>query len=154
MTSVKTSLQPVFPESAEKPDKPVVPRDNKGRFPVGVSGNPAGRAKGTKNRITLARLMLEESLRAQLTEKGPEIMRKALKMALSGDEKIMRVLLDKMLASPRGDDASEARDPEVNVNITNLTHGAPAAVKVDAHLVRLRLPQEKPGLRPNEKQHE
>lgn len=164
MTKVKTSKAKTAPVAVaatallappiEPVDKPVVPRDEKGRFPVGVSGNPAGRAKGAKNRITLARLILEEGLRQQLTKAGPDIMRKALKMALEGDDKIMRVLLDKMLATPRGDDAAEARDPEMTVNIHNLTSGAPAAVKVEAQHVHLKIPHEKPGLRPSELSHE
>ena len=136
-TKEKTAL---VPQVAEKPDHPPVKRDTKGRFPKGVSGNPMGRAKGTKNRITLARLMLEEELREQLTAAGPKIMKKAVKMALDGDDKIMRVLLDKMLATPKGDDASEAKDNEVRINITNLTSGAPAATKVEGERVRVSIP--------------
>lgn len=107
-------------------DKAPALRDEKGRFPAGVSGNPHGRAKGTKNRITLARLMLEETLREQLTNKGSELMTTAIQMALGGDDKIMRVLLDKMLATPKGDDADNAKDTEVRVLIQNMTSGAPA----------------------------
>lgn len=138
MTSVKT-LEPI---SAIEPALQVLKRDENGRFPAGMSGNPAGRAKGTKNRITIARLMLEEGLRQSLTAAGPKIMNKAIKMALEGDPKIMRVLLDKMLASPRGDDAGDAKDAEVRVIVQNLTSGAPSATKVEAHRVHLTLPQE------------
>jgi hypothetical protein len=44
-------------------------------------------------------------------------------MAKQGNEKVIKVLLDKMLASPKGDDASEAKDNEVRITIQNLTHG-------------------------------
>lgn len=136
-TKVKTLT---VPKVEEREDKPPVKRDHKGRFPKGVSGNPLGRAKGTKNRITLARLLLEEELREQLSTNGPKIMRKAIKMALEGDDKIMRVLLDKMLATPKGDDAADAKDNEVRINITNLTSGAPAATKVEGDRVRVSIP--------------
>jgi len=130
-------------EVEESEEKPVPARTQTGQFVKGQSGNPAGRTKGTKNRITLARLMLEEGLREQLTNAGPNIMKKAIKMALDGDDKIMRVLLDKMLTTPKGDDGSDARDNEVRINITNLTQGAPAATKVEGHTVRVAIPQQK-----------
>lgn len=41
-------------------------RDEKGRFKEGVSGNPEGKIKGTKNYWTL----LEESLEKEATKKG------------------------------------------------------------------------------------
>lgn len=40
-----------------------VERDEQGRFPKGKSGNPAGKAKGVRNEITLMRLTLEKALR-------------------------------------------------------------------------------------------
>lgn len=136
-------------EIAENPQGELMPegflvpgRDEKGRFPAGTSGNPAGRAKGTKNRITLARLLLEEQLRTQLTTNGPAILKKAIEMSLEGDQKVMRVLLDKILATPRGDDNESARDTEVRVIVQNLTSGAPSATKVEAKHVDLRLPKE------------
>lgn len=140
MTKTKEKTLPVPLVAEPEPDKPVIVRDEKGRFPKGQSGNPLGKAKGTKNRITLARLMLEEELREQLTTNGPKIMKKAIGMALNGDDKIMRVLLDKMLATPKGDDSSDAKDNEVRINITNLTSGAPAATKVEGERVRVSIP--------------
>ena len=112
--------------------KPPVPRTAKGQFPAGVSGNPLGRAKGTKNKITLARLLLESELRDTLTAEGPKLMRKAIKMAMGskgkpGNDKIMRVLLDKMLATPRGDDSDQSGDRDVKVIIEN--HSGPKLVK-------------------------
>lgn len=38
-------------------------RDESGRFVAGVSGNPAGRAKGIRNQMTLERLAFEKALR-------------------------------------------------------------------------------------------
>lgn len=144
MDQTRTVVATMLPAEEPAPDKPVVKRDPKtGRFPPGQSGNPLGKAKGTKNRITLARLMLEEGLRQQLTNAGPKIMQKAIKMALDGDDKIMRVLLDKMLTTPKGDDGSDARDNEVRITVNNLTSGAPSATKVEGHKISVALPQQK-----------
>jgi hypothetical protein len=132
------------PTAPEPTPQVPAPRDEKGRFPVGVSGNPSGRAKGTKNRITLARLLLEEQLRDTLTEEGPKIMRKAIKMALSGDDKVMRVLLDKMLATPKGDDSDGAQDRDVKVIIQNLTSTIPGRPAIEGTVIRQQVTKEPP----------
>ena len=118
-----------------------------GRFPKGTSGNPLGRVKGTKNKITIARLMLEEVLRDQLTDRGPELMKKAIDMAMGdkkrpGNDRIMRVLLDKMLASPRGEEDTTGGDRDVKVIIEN--HTGPKTVKpaIDGTSVRISPPKD------------
>lgn len=122
----------------ETPDKPPVVRTDKGQFVKGVSGNPVGRAKGTKNKITLARLLLESELRETLTSEGPKLMRKAISMAMGakgkpGNDKIMRVLLDKMLATPRGDDSDQGGDRDVKVIIENHTGPKNVTPVIEGH---------------------
>lgn len=112
----------------DKPEnKAPVKRTEKGQFVQGQSGNPAGRAKGTKNKITLARLMLEDQLRDILQQEGPKLMRKAIKMALKdGNDRVMRVLLDKMLTTPRDSDSGESADRDIKVTVQNLIPQQPA----------------------------
>jgi hypothetical protein len=120
-------------------DKPVK-RASGGQFVPGQSGNPAGRAKGTKNKITLARLMLEDQLRDILSEEGPKLMRKAIKMALKdGNDRVMRVLLDKMLTTPRGGDDNESGDRDVKVVVQNLIKAPEPrkALTVDGESVKI-----------------
>ncbi len=144
-------------ETAKAPAVPVTPpvvRDEKGRFPAGVSGNPAGRTKGTKNEITLARLLLEKELREALTKKGPKLMHKAIRMALKGDDKIMRVLLDKMLATPRTDDDGATEDRDIQVVINNFTD--PKAAKgrtIEGQVIRINLPTESTQMSKASNQH-
>ena len=138
MTTTTKAKATAAPEVAQT-DKPIAERDDKGRFPKGVSGNPAGRSKGTKNRITLERLLLEEALRGTLTKHGPKIMKKAIRMALAGNDKVMRVLLDKMLATPKGDDDGDARDREVTVLIQNLTSNQAKPV-IQGNAIRIPIP--------------
>jgi hypothetical protein len=47
-----------------------VVRDEKGRFPAGQSGNPGGKAKGVRNRMTLERLAFERALRLYVAEEA------------------------------------------------------------------------------------
>jgi hypothetical protein len=123
----------------DEAEKPPVKRTAGGQFVPGVSGNPAGRAKGTKNKITLARLMLEDQLREILTQEGPKLMRKAIKMALKdGNDRVMRVLLDKMLTTPKDQDSGESQDRDIKVTVQNLIpSGAAQRPAIEGDSVRI-----------------
>lgn len=105
-----------------RPVQPVVREEGTGHFVKGHSGNPAGRVKGLRNKITLERLLLEDMLRQTLVSKSPKLLDHAIKMALGGNDRIMRALLDKVLATPKHDDAGEAKDNEIKILIQNLTN--------------------------------
>lgn len=65
------------------------------RFQPGRSGNPAGKAKGTRNRTTrLAEAMLDGE--------AEELVRKAIEMAKGGDGAALRMCLER-LVPPRKD---------------------------------------------------
>lgn len=118
-------------------NKSTLKRTEGGKFAPGVSGNPAGRAKGSKNKITLARLLLEEALRNQLTEAGPKLMTQAIKQALKGNDRIMRVLLDKMLTTPRDMDSSDGQDRDVKVVVQNLIKAPDQRPAIQGESVRI-----------------
>lgn len=67
--------------------------------------------------------MVEDVLRVAIAQKSPALIEKALDMALGGNEKVMRVLLDKLLSTPKHDDPADAKDNSVKVVIQNLTDG-------------------------------
>lgn len=66
-----------------------------GRFPEGISGNPAGRPPGRKNTATLA-------LEALLDGEGEAITRKAIERAKAGDHHALKLVLDRILPMRRG----------------------------------------------------
>ena len=65
------------------------------KFTPGQSGNPAGKAKGTRNKTTLA-------IEALLEGEADALARKAIEMAKDGDGPALRMCLDR-LAPPRKD---------------------------------------------------
>ena len=66
------------------------PGDPRGRpFPKGVSGNPGGRPRGSKNRATAAAQLLEES--------AEEIAERVKALALGGDRGMLALLLKPIL---------------------------------------------------------
>jgi hypothetical protein len=120
-------------------------RDTSGKFVAGASGNPKGRAKGSRNAITIRRLETEQALRNFLAPKAKDILAKAVEMALAGNEKMLTVLLDKTLSSLRTEDVGETKDTEIKVQINNLTAINRDRVKPVVSTVRISPVPQTPG---------
>jgi hypothetical protein len=71
------------------------PIPNPGQFKKGQSGNPTGRPRGARNKVTLA-------LAALLHEAGPRIMQEGIDRALDGDSLILRCCIARLAPVPRG----------------------------------------------------
>ena len=65
-------------------------RTGTGRYDKGISGNPAGRPPGSRNKATL----LMEGL---LERESEQLIRKAIKLALGGDTTALRLCMDRIL---------------------------------------------------------
>jgi hypothetical protein len=63
-------------------------------WPRGVSGNPAGKKPGTRNRATM---LGQELLDAQ----APNLVRKAISMAIRGDVAALRICMDRIVPVAR-----------------------------------------------------
>jgi len=82
-------------------------RDSKGRFQGGACPNPKGRPRGSRNKSTL--LLLES-----LGEKSPDLLKKMIERAESGDVNALRFLLERLLPVCKSApvDVSLPDDPE------------------------------------------
>lgn len=69
-------------------------RDAQGRWTAGVSGNPAGKAAGTRNRATVLREILDSGDDAAL-------VRQARDDALGGDSRTTRLMVERLFPKPR-----------------------------------------------------
>ncbi len=80
------------------------PRDSRGRFRKGWSGNPAGRPRGSLNSATRAAMLLLDGEAEALT-------RKAVELALSGDPVALRLCLERTVGARRGRPVAFALPP-------------------------------------------
>lgn len=115
-----------------------------GTFPAGVSGNPRGRQKGTKNHITALRQAHEAALVEYLAE--PENMVKAKRsidrlfdiVATADDREAtsaIKVLFGNVLTTTKQDDSSKGGPQQVRVIIDNRVPeraGPPPRIAIEA----------------------
>jgi len=96
-------------------EQQVVIRNERGQFVPGVSGNPAGRKEGSRNRATLA-------LQALLDGEGERVVRKAVEMALQGNETALRLVLERLLPV--------AKDRPIRLDLPSLAKASDVAEAV------------------------
>lgn len=90
------------------------------RWKPGQSGNPAGRPKGAKNKITYMKLVLEGELRVQIRDHMREILDIAINKAKEGDTSMIKLLLDKTLPTSKASDDEDVTKEKIQINIGRL----------------------------------
>ena len=88
------------------------PKEIKGRFKKGTSGNPAGKPKGSRHKSTMAALRL-------LSGEAEALTRAAIEKALSGDTVALRLCLDRIVPVVK-DMPLDVELPKV-VNVSDLS---------------------------------
>ena len=69
-------------------------RGKNGRFTKGKSGNPLGRPKGSKNIVTIQKLMVEEAFRATDSDDMAKVLSLIVHQALEGDKASQKLIWD------------------------------------------------------------
>ena len=80
-------------------------RKHDGRFAKGASGNPRGKSKGSRHRVT-------QAVEALMEGEAEALTRKAIEMGLAGDLTALRLCLDRI--------APARRERLVSVNVTGI----------------------------------
>lgn len=109
-----------------------IARTPTGRFPKGVSGNPAGRPKGSKNQVTLLKLMAEEAVRSQNLDRMLSVADKVIEQALSGDTDSQKLVWQAIMSKGSVDDRSQAKE-KVSITINSLSQDSPKEVKGETY---------------------
>lgn len=97
-------------------------RTKNGRYVKGQSGNPAGRPKGSKNIITVQKLMLEEAFRYSTEEDMGKVLALVVKQALTGDKAAQKLVWDACVSKQNfGEDKTAGTKQQINVTTMNVT---------------------------------
>lgn len=106
-------------------DSPVATRDTTGRFPKGVSGNPAGRPVGRKSEIVALKQDLEIAIRSNVSpEKVRRIVDKVLNKAMNGNLQAAKLILDKVLSNASEPEDAPGGKGGIRIVIENATFAA------------------------------
>jgi hypothetical protein len=93
-----------------------IERTDLGRFEKGKSGNPLGRPKGSKNKITLLKQSLEVALREQAAPHMEQVLDKAIEMAVEGDRTMIKLLLEQHMSKGTSDDVKASEKVAIQIN--------------------------------------
>lgn len=94
----------------------------RGQFPVGVSGNPKGRPKGSKNEIVTLKQDMELALRQHAKpEKLKKILEKVFNKAANGNMAAAKLVFDYFLSRVADGDEGGKEQPSIRVIVENAT---------------------------------
>jgi hypothetical protein len=82
----------------------------------GQSGNPNGRPKGARNKITLLKESLELQLREQAAPDLSKVMKKAVELAIEGDRAMIKLLLDLHIGKGHTERENAVEKVEINIS--------------------------------------
>ena len=96
-------------------------RNSKGMFVKGVSGNPDGRPKGSKNAITIHKLMVEEAFRDAEGADIAKVLAMIVKQALSGDKNSQKLVWDAAVSKQTlSEDKQAGTKQQITVHTMNV----------------------------------
>ena len=104
-------------------------RDNStGRFLKGISGNPNGRPKGSKNKVTMLKLMVEEAVREDNADKMLQVANLIVNQALEGDKDSQKLVWASIMSKSAADNSVAGKE-SVQINIST-TDSAPKKAEI------------------------
>ena len=101
-------------------------KDEKGKWLKGHSGNPAGRPVGSKNKITIMKLALEEAFRDDSFEDVLNVLKMVVDQAIGGDKSSQKLVWDSAVSKGMG-----AQDKEVKGDTGFTVHHMHHDVSID-----------------------
>ena len=84
-------------------------------FKPGKSGNPMGRPKGSKNKLTLLREAVREGAEEMVLAEFEKVVQATLELAKEGDPTALRIVWDQIMPKKAVDDAK--KDDKLNITI-------------------------------------
>ena len=111
-----TAIEPTGTISGEKPQPEKKSRGNP-LWQPGQSGNPAGRPKGIKNKLTILKEAVLEEVEENLLTNWSSIVAKTIELANEGDTTCLKIVWDRMMPAKRAIEAREGTEDRLNIVI-------------------------------------
>lgn len=86
-------------------------------FKPGQSGNPNGRPKGSKNKLTLLREAVLESAEDIVLSNFEDIVRSTVELAKQGDATALKIVWDRIIPSKRAIEDKKEGSDKLNITI-------------------------------------
>lgn len=110
----------------------VVTRDDKGRFPTGQSGNPAGRPKGTKNHLVQLKQDVEVALREHVSVADLKDVIQNLVTRAKTDNKAAKFVLEFFVSKARDTEDVQDGSTQYVFKIENATFASPVGERTES----------------------
>ena len=92
-------------------------REDNGQFPANTSGNKLGRPKGSRNKITLVKLMAEQAVREDNHEDMLEVCKLVIEDALEGDRHMRKLVWESIVTKAPSESSSSGKEKvEIIIN--------------------------------------
>jgi len=99
-------------------DTKEVIRGSDGQFPAGVSGNPMGRPKGSKNKVTLMKIAAEEAVRGDNFDAMLQVCADIVQAAQQGDKQSRKLVWEAMITKGVAPDANQGTKAAINISLS------------------------------------
>jgi len=120
------------PDQKQQETAPVVRDDTTGRFLKGVSGNPNGRPKGSKNKVTMLKLMVEEAVREDNADKMLQVANLIVNQALEGDKDSQKLVWASIMSKSAADNTVAGKESvQINISTTDSASKKAEIIEVD-----------------------
>lgn len=102
-------------------DKGVMTRDSHGRFVKGVPSK-GGRPKGSKNVITMQKLLIEEAFRSDTSDDVAKVLKLIVQQALEGDKVSQKLVWESNVTKHNiTEDKAHGAKQEIKVHTMNVS---------------------------------
>lgn len=112
-----------------------------GTFVKGQSGNPLGRPKGSKNKISEIKLLTEQAVRSGRLEDMISVCEQIIAQAMDGDSRSQKMVWDAMISKASSvEDKAAGTKQQIEIGVMNVER--PRATPIEGEIIDVETHEE------------